>query len=113
MKPIDISRRGFVGGAAVATGANFSVTSSKAAGTRAQINVSSDGTIQAETTTLVAKIEKGFLTSLKSKASGEEYIEDFDRKSTDALQLVYRQGEAVSVGEQKFGRIETRKVTEH
>ena len=117
-----LSRRGLLRGAAVTAGVagagSASATSSSsslaaAADRRAQITVSADGVIQAETATLLAKIEKGFLTSLKDKASGEEYLTVFDGKKSDALQLIYRRGEAVDVGEQKFGRIETRKVSEH
>jgi hypothetical protein len=51
---------------------------------------------------LLARIEKGFLTSLKSKASSEEYITGFDIGKFDALQLVY--GRNGGSGEQKFGK---------
>ncbi len=109
------SRRGFVG-AAGAVPAAFarvsSVPSQRAAGT-ARIDVTGDGILHAETPTLTAKIEKGFLTSLKSKASSEEYISAFDTGKFDALQLVYARGETVDVGEQKFGKVETRKVSDH
>lgn len=69
--------------------------------------------IHAETPTLLAKIEKGFLTSLKSKAAREEYLAGFDARKLDALQLVYARGETVDVGEQKFGKVETRKISDH
>lgn len=78
----------------------------------AKVSVGTGGTIQVETGTLSAVIEKGFLTSLKSKATGEEQIAAFDRKQSDALQLIYRQGEIVDVGEQRFGQIESRQVSD-
>ncbi|HEU0138234.1 MAG TPA: DUF6259 domain-containing protein [Bryobacteraceae bacterium] len=80
---------------------------------KTQLTVTSDGVIHAETPTLLAKIEKGFLTSLKSKASQEEYLVGFDTGKFDALQLVYARGETVDVGEQKFGKVETRKISDH
>lgn len=80
---------------------------------KTQLTVTSDGAIHAETSTLLAKIEKGFLTSLKSKASQEEYLAGFDTGKFDALQLVYTRGETVDVGEQKFGKVETRKISDH
>ncbi len=80
---------------------------------KTQLTVTSDGVIHAESPTLLAKIEKGFLTSLKSKASREEYLVGFDTGKFDALQLVYARGETVDVGEQKFGKVETRKISDH
>lgn len=80
---------------------------------KTQLSVTSDGVIHAETPTLLAKLEKGFITSLKSKASSEECITGFDTGKFDALQLVYGRGETVDVGEQKFGKVETRKISDH
>jgi hypothetical protein len=116
---LEFSRRSFVRAAGVAPGAAAhpaltvarSGLSQRADGTT-QLTVSSDGVIQAETPTLVAKIEKGLLISLKSKVSSEEYITGFDTSKFDALQLVYGRGETVDVGEQKFGNVETRKVSD-
>jgi len=45
-------------------------------------------TITADTKTLTAKIQNGFLTSLKSKLNGEEYVGSVDHKGS-ALQLLY------------------------
>ena len=120
MKPeLEFSRRSFVRAAGVAPAAvahiAFPLTSSALSqrldGTT-RLTVSADGVIRAETPTLAAKIEKGSLTSLKSKISSEEYITGFDISKFDALQLVYARGETVDVGEQKFGKVETRKVSD-
>jgi len=46
--------------------------------------------IIAETRTLSATFENGYLTSLKSRASGDGYIGAFDPKAGSALELVYR-----------------------
>ena len=116
---LEFSRRSFIRAAGVfpAAAAHPALTvassglSQRADGTT-QLTVSSDGVIQAETPTLVAKIEKGLLISLKSKVSSEEYITGFDTSKFDALQLVYGRGETVDVGEQKFGNVETRKVSD-
>lgn len=117
---LDFSRRSFVRAAgavpaALAHPASPAVASSQTNRVegKTQLTVASDGAIHAETPTLLAKIEKGFLTSLKSKASSEEYITGFDTTKLDALQLVYGRGETVDVGEQKFGKVETRKISEH
>jgi len=65
-------------------------------------------TIQTHTQSLV--IEKGFLTSLKRKKTGEEFIKDVDVEKGAALQLLYRGGEAISIDESKFGNIITRQI---
>ncbi len=78
----------------------------------ARLSVDDQGIIHVETKTLQARIEKGFLTSLKSRSSGEEFIREFDRGKSDALQLVYRGDELVDVGEQGFGKVTVRKVSD-
>jgi hypothetical protein len=116
---LEFSRRSFVRAAGLAPAAAAhpastfvsSSLSQRAEGTT-RLTVSSDGVIQAETPTLLAKVEKGLLTSLKSKISSEEYIVGFDTSKFDALQLVYARGETVDVGEQKFGKVDTRKVSD-
>lgn len=118
MKPkLEFSRRSFVRAAGVVPAALARPSSASGSSYQPQgrtsITVTGEGVIQAETPTLTARIEKGFLTSLRSKASSEEYVAPFDTAKFDALQLVYPQGETVDVGEQKFGRVETRKVAEH
>jgi hypothetical protein len=67
--------------------------------------------IQVETKTLTAVIEKGFITSLKSKARGEEFIVGFDPGKGPALELLYRGGETVPVDGSKFGSITCRQLS--
>jgi len=69
-----------------------------------------DGRVHIETKTLIAVIEKGFLTSLRSKANGEEFIRTFDLSQGPALELVYRGGETVPVDETKFGTVACRQI---
>ena len=113
-----LSRRGFVGAAGAAPlaapprSALAWAGQSPAQAGPARLTVTADGVLHAETSTLTARIEKGALVSLKSKASSEEYIASFDRAGFDALQLVYGRGETVDVGEQKFGKVETRKLSD-
>lgn len=61
--------------------------------------------VQIETSTLTATIDKGFITSLKSKQTGEEFFRGFDVSKGPALQLLYRGGETVPIDESKFGSI--------
>jgi hypothetical protein len=108
-----LSRRSFLQG----TGAAAAVTAPQAAPAAApdrdaRVTIDDAGVIHVETATLQATIEKGFLTSLKSKSSGEEFIREFDRGKSDALQLVYRGDELVDVGEQGFGKVTVRKVSD-
>lgn len=58
-----------------------------------------DGILYLDTPTQTAVMEKGVLTSLKSKQTGEVFIRGVDAASCPALQLIYRDGEAVSVDE--------------
>jgi hypothetical protein len=67
--------------------------------------------ITIETPILTAVIEKGWFTSLRNKATGEEYIEGANT-SAAALQLVYADGAAVNVNEEKFGVIVTRSLSD-
>jgi hypothetical protein len=71
-----------------------------------------DNRLQIETSTLTAVIDKGFLTSLKSKATGEEFIKPFDINKSAALQLVYRSDEVVGLDEAKFGSITSRLLSD-
>ena len=63
-----------------------------------------------DTHTQSAVIEKGFLTSLKSKKTGEEFIKDVAVEKGAALQLLYRDDETVSIDESKFGQTITRQI---
>ncbi|MCC7499783.1 MAG: hypothetical protein IT160_19540 [Bryobacterales bacterium] len=106
------TRRTFIHGAGAAPTA---LGSSNPPGTergKAQLSVGDDGVIHAETATLTARIEKGFLTSLRSKASGEEFITGFDTTRQGALHLIYARGEAVDATAQNFGKVETRKISD-
>jgi hypothetical protein len=63
------------------------------------------------THTQSAVIEKGFLTSLTCKKTGEEFIKEVEVDKAAALQLVYRNNESISVDESKFGNITTRQLS--
>jgi hypothetical protein len=69
-----------------------------------------DNRVYVETGTLSAVIDAGFVTSLKSKATGKEFIAPFDVKSSPALQLVYRSDEGVGIDESRFGEIKARQL---
>jgi hypothetical protein len=58
-----------------------------------------------------AIIEKGFLTSLTNKKTGEEFIEGVAVDKAAALQLIYRSNETISVDESKFGKITIRQIS--
>jgi hypothetical protein len=109
-----LSRRGFLQGAGTAAASVGlpAAASAAASNGEARLSIDDQGVIQVETKTLRARIEKGFLTSPKSKSSGEEFIREFDRGKSDALQLVYRGDELVDVGEQGFGKATVRKVSD-
>lgn len=62
-----------------------------------------DNQIFVETATLEAKIEKGYLVYLKSKITGEEFINVHAPYCVPALELVYNNNEAFGIGEMKFG----------
>jgi hypothetical protein len=66
-----------------------------------------DNKVYIETQTLSAVIEKGALTSLRSKINQEEFIEKPDVINFRALQLLYIKNEIVEVNEEKFGKVET------
>jgi hypothetical protein len=61
--------------------------------------------ILVETHTLSAQWQRGFLTSLRSKSSGEEWVRVADTAQDAALELVYRGDEKVRVDDAKFGAI--------
>ena len=63
-----------------------------------------DNKMFVDTLTQTATITNGFLTSLKNKSSGEEFIQDFDQKNYSALQLVYPRSEIVDFYEKHYGR---------
>ncbi len=70
--------------------------------------------ITAETNTLTAVIESGCLVSLKSRATGEEFLRERSPNPAAALQLVYAAGEAVPVADSsRFGQARSRRVSPH
>lgn len=71
-----------------------------------------DNKVVVETQTLSATIEKGVLTSFKSRQSGEEFIEKPDITNFRALQLLYIDNGIAQINEEKFGTIETRQVSD-
>ena len=70
-----------------------------------------DNKVYIETQTLSAVIEKGLLTSFRSKINQEEFIEKPDIINFRALQLLYIRNEIVEVNEEKFGSIETCQIS--
>jgi hypothetical protein len=71
-----------------------------------------DNKVYINTHTLTAVIEKGVLTSLKSKINGEEFIENPDVNNFRALQILYSNNEIINVNEEKFGSTETRQISD-
>jgi len=64
-----------------------------------------------DTSTQTAIIEKGFLTSLVSKKTGEKFIDGVAVDDAAALQLIYRSNEIIPIDESKFGNIITRQIS--
>jgi hypothetical protein len=71
-----------------------------------------DNKVFIDTLTLTATITNGFLTSLKSKLTGEEFITGFDESGYTALQIVYRASEVAAVSEKNYGRIGTHQISD-
>jgi hypothetical protein len=71
-----------------------------------------DDKVLIETQSLSAIIQKGVLISLKSKMSGEEFIAKPDTNQFRALQLLYGDNEIIQINEEKFGRTESRQISE-
>jgi hypothetical protein len=86
-------------------------SSSQPAWYRGTVKVT-DNKIVIDTFSLSATIEKGVITSLKDKQSGEEFIEKPDITNFRALQLLYRNNELININEEKFGSTETRQLSE-
>lgn len=68
--------------------------------------------IHIETSTLWAIIEKGALTSLKSRADGEEFIVAASICDQPVLHLVYGSGGSSGVGESRFGSVEYLQISD-
>jgi hypothetical protein len=71
-----------------------------------------DGRLHVETGTLTAVIDQGTISSLRSKASGEEFVKGTRSDGPAALQILYRAGETVSIDEEKYGSIQCRKISD-
>jgi hypothetical protein len=69
-----------------------------------------DGRLHVETETLTAVIDKGFVTSLKNRATGEDLLVP-RQPSGAALRLLYRGSETVGIDESRYGSIECRKLS--
>lgn len=125
---LDLTRRGFLKsaggttavlsavlghGASASPGNTVTVsTESPVADGKTQVVVR-DGKIHVESKTLMATIDRGLLTSLKSKLSGEEFIRPFNLDETAALSLLYPSSEEVTISEQRFGRSTVRQLSAH
>ncbi len=92
------------------TAGNTASLKTKSADNQVSVKVT-DGRIYVETQTLTAVIEKGVLTSLKSRINNEEFIEKPDIQTYRALQVLYRNNEVINVNEEKFGSIEARQIS--
>ncbi|MEJ2702569.1 MAG: hypothetical protein P8Z79_09025 [Sedimentisphaerales bacterium] len=86
--------------------ASVAVSESRRASMRVEENK-----IIVDTHTQSAVIEKGLLTSLANKKTGEEFIKDVAVDKAAALELLYRGDETVAIDESKFGQIVTRQIS--
>ncbi len=114
-----VSRRNFMKGAAASvtgTGlvSNISFAQPQSSGPAGSVQLRvQDGRVSVETGMLIADFEKGFIRSLKSKITGDEFIQAFDLKQSPALQLVYRGEESTALDESKFGSIACRQTGDY
>jgi hypothetical protein len=60
-----------------------------------------DGVLQVETKTLIATIDRGFLTSLQAKQNGVSWIAPFAKDDGSAIELVYADGKTAGFGSGK------------
>jgi hypothetical protein len=97
-------------GASQASGVNGAANEDLSSHRQASLHVKGH-VITIHTHTQSAVIEKGFLTSLISKQTGEEFIKGVDVKQGAALQLIYGQDEIIRVDESKFGKVVTQQIS--
>jgi hypothetical protein len=71
-----------------------------------------DNQLFIETIAQTATFANGFLTSLKNKKTGEEYIQSFVQSDYSAMQLVYSRSETVDFNEKRYGRNTLRMISE-
>ena len=95
----------------ITTTENRSISTSKADGYKSTVKVNGNKII-IDTATLSAIIEKGILTSLKDKSTGEEFIENPDTQNFRALQILYRNNELININEEKFGSTVTYQISD-
>jgi hypothetical protein len=72
-----------------------------------------DERIHVDTSSLSAVLERGWLTSLVSKTTGERLVQPFDPAAESAVQLVYRGGETVRLDAQGAGQVRARGINDH
>ncbi len=103
---------------ALANVSNANVSPSSVAATSLAVSENKQALVRVEghkiiihTHTQSAVIEKGFLTSLVSKKTSEQFIKGVEANKAAALQLIYRGNETISVDESKFGNITTRQLS--
>ncbi len=65
-----------------------------------------------ETRTLTAVIDKGAITSLKSKITGEDFVTG-QKPDAAPLRLLYSGGETVAIEEHRYGSIQCRKLSDN
>ncbi len=74
-------------------------------------HITLDGnTIVVETKTLNARLEKGFITSLRCKQTGREYIKKPETNTHTALQLIYSSG-VVNMSDDVSGNVTARLIS--
>jgi hypothetical protein len=89
------------------------VTPTRVSGSTAASDMRIEGQrLHVQTATTSAVFEKGWLTSLKHRGTGEEFIREFDPTKGAALELLYRSNEKVPVDTSKFGSIELHRRSE-
>jgi hypothetical protein len=71
-----------------------------------------DGKVCAETRTISAVIERGWLTSLTGKATGEQFVEPFDPAEESALKVVYPGGEEFRTDGVRVGGVFARSISD-
>jgi len=115
----DVTRRNFLKGAGLTAGIGLGSLSHATPGGMSGATVSPGTTrvtvqenkIHIESRTLTATIDRGFITSLRSKASGEEFIQPFDFQEGPALSLIYPSSEEVPISDERFGQTTARQLS--
>lgn len=69
--------------------------------------------LEIQTKTLLAIMENGFIVSIKSKQTGEEFIDGADSNNGSALELIYKRNEAISVSAGEMCKITVFKLNDY